>query len=163
MSEVVVMSIKLSELFGSMDEAFNNQKLEEMFNKTKDVAENMSKKSAERLEISRKKVELLDAKAKLSKLYEKFGKLQYLKYIGEEVSDEEITDCANAIADNKEKIQLYTAEIEKAKAEFNESMANMAKKTKEAFSVDNCTKTEAKADSVEVVEATAVEDENGKE
>lgn len=157
------MSIKLSELFGSMDEAFNNQKLEEMFNKTKDVAENMSKKSAERLEISRKKVELLDAKAKLSKLYEKFGKLQYLKYIGEEVSDEEITDCANAIADNKEKIQLYTAEIEKAKAEFNESMANMVKKTKEAFSVDNCTKTEAKADSVEVVEATAVEDENGKE
>lgn len=122
------MSIKLSELFGSMDEAFNNQKLEEMFNKTKDVAENMSKKSAERLEISRKKVELLDAKAKLSKLYEKFGKLQYSKYIGEEVSDEEITDCANAIADNKEKIQLYTAEIEKAKAEFNESMANMAKK-----------------------------------
>lgn len=157
------MAIKLSELFGSMDEAFNNQKLEEMFNKTKDVAENMSKKSAERLEISRKKVELLDAKAKLSKLYEKFGKLQYLKYIGEEVSDEEITDCANAIADNKEKIQLYTAEIEKAKAEFNESMANMAKKTKEAFSPDNCTKTEAKADSVEVVEATAVEDENGKE
>lgn len=157
------MSIKLSELFGSMDEAFNNQKLEEMFNKTKDVAENMSKKSAERLEISRKKVELLDAKAKLSKLYEKFGKLQYLKYIGEEVSDEEITDCANAIANNKEKIQLYTAEIEKAKAEFNESMANMAKKTKEAFSPDNCTKTEAKADSVEVVEATAVEDENGKE
>lgn len=157
------MAIKLSELFGSMDEAFNNPKLEEMFNKTKDVAENMSKKSAERLEISRKKVELLDAKAKLSKLYEKFGKLQYLKYIGEEVSDEEITDCANAIADNKEKIQLYTAEIEKAKAEFNESMANMAKKTKEAFSVDNCTKTEAKADSVEVVEATAVEDENGKE
>lgn len=157
------MAIKLSELFGSMDEAFNNQKLEEMFNKTKDVAENMSKKSAERLEISRKKVELLDAKAKLSKLYEKFGKLQYLKYIGEEVSDEEITDCANAIADNKEKIQLYTAEIEKAKAEFNESMANMAKKTKEAFSVDNFTKTEVKADSVEVVEATAVEDENGKE
>lgn len=110
------MSIKLSELFGSMDEAFNNQKLEEMFNKTKDVAENMSKKSAERLEISRKKVELLDAKAKLSKLYEKFGKLQYSKYIGEEVGDEEITDCANAIADNKEKIQLYTAEIEKGKS-----------------------------------------------
>ena len=72
------MAIKLSELFGSMDEAFNNPKLEEMFNKTKDVAENMSKKSAERLEISRKKVELLDAKAKLSKFYEKFGKLQYL-------------------------------------------------------------------------------------
>ena len=63
----------------------------------------------------------------------------------------------------KAQSQLIKAEIEKAKAEFNESMANMAKKTKEAFSVDNCTKTEVKADSVEVVEVTAVEDENGKE
>ena len=84
------MAIKLSDLFGSMDEAFNNPKLEEMFNKTKDVAENMSKKSAERLEISRKKVELLDAKAKLAKLYEKFGKLNYAKYIGDEISEDEI-------------------------------------------------------------------------
>lgn len=107
------MAIKLSDLFGSMDEAFNNPKLEEMFNKTKDVAENMSKKSAERLEISRKKVELLDAKAKLAKLYEKFGKLNYAKYIGDEISEDEIKDCANAIADNKEKIELYTAEIER--------------------------------------------------
>ena len=53
------MAIKLSDLFGSMDEAFNNPKLEEMFNKTKDVAENMSKKSAERLEISRKRLNLM--------------------------------------------------------------------------------------------------------
>lgn len=151
------MAIKLSEFFGSMDEAFNNPKLEEMFNKTKDVAENMSKKSAERLEISRKKVELLDAKAKLAKLYEKFGKLNYAKYIGDEVSDEELTDCANAIADNKEKVELYSAEIEKAKAEFNESMANMAKKTKEAFKQDCNAKPEAEADAVEVVEAKDVE------
>lgn len=149
------MAIKLSDLFGSMDEAFNNPKLEEMFNKTKDVAENMSKKSAERLEISRKKVELLDAKAKLAKLYEKFGKLNYAKYIGDEISEDEIKDCANAIADNKEKIEFYTAEIEKAKAEFNESMANMAKKTKEAFSTDFNAKPEAEA--VEVVEAKDVE------
>ena len=151
------MAIKLSELFGSMDEAFNNPKLEEMFNKTKDVAENMSKKSAERLEISRKKVELLDAKAKLAKLYEKFGKLNYAKYIGDDVFDEEITDCANAIADNKEKVELYSAEIERAKAEFNESMANMAKKTKEAFSGDCNAKPEAGTDAVEVVEAKDVE------
>lgn len=149
------MAIKLSDLFGSMDEAFNNPKLEEMFNKTKNVAENMSKKSAERLEISRKKVELLDAKAKLAKLYEKFGKLNYAKYIGDEISEDEIKDCANAIADNKEKIEFYTAEIEKAKAEFNESMANMAKKTKEAFSTDFNAKPEAEA--VEVVEAKDVE------
>ncbi|MDD6660083.1 MAG: hypothetical protein PUE60_08410 [Eubacteriales bacterium] len=153
------MAIKLTDLFSSMDEAFNNQKLEEMFNKTKDVAENMSKKSAERLEISRKKVELLDAKTKLSKLYEKFGKLQYSKYIGVEVDDAEITDVANAIADNKEKVSLYTQEIEKAKAEFNESMANMAKKTREAFSGECSAKgEEVSDDEVEVVEASSVED-----
>ena len=95
--------------------------------------------------------------AKLAKLYEKFGKLNYAKYIGDEISEDEIKDCANAIADNKEKIELYTVEIEKAKAEFNESMANMAKKTKEAFSTDFNAKPEAEADAVEVVEAKDVE------
>jgi len=91
------------------------------------------------------------------KLYEKFGKLNYAKYIGDEISEDEIKDCANAIADNKEKIEFYTAEIEKAKAEFNESMANMAKKTKEAFSTDFNAKPEAEAEAVEVVEAKDVE------
>ena len=107
------MAIKLSDLFGSMDEAFNNPKLEEMFNKTKDVAENMSKKSAERLEISRKKVELLDAKAKLAKLYEKFGKLNYAKYIGDEISEDDIKDCANAIADNKERLNFIRLRLKR--------------------------------------------------
>lgn len=75
----------------------------------------------------------------------------------EEISEDEIKDCANAIADNKEKIEFYTVEIEKAKAEFNESMANMAKKTKEAFSTDFNAKPEAEAEAVEVVEAKDVE------
>ena len=61
------------------------------------------------------------------------------------------------IGDQEEKIEFYTAEIEKAKAEFNESMANMAKKTKEAFSTDFNTKPEAEAEAVEVVEAKDVE------
>ena len=47
--------------------------------------------------------------------------------------------------------------MKKAKAEFNESMANMAKKTKEAFSTDFNTKPEAEAEAVEVVEAKDVE------
>lgn len=151
------MAIKLSELFGSMDEAFNNPKIEEMFNKTKDVAENVSKKSAERLEISRKKVELLDAKAKLAKLYEKFGELQYRKYIGDEISEQEIADAANAIADNREKVELYSAEIEKAKAAFNECVSNMAQKTREAFSQE--TPKETQAQGAEVIEAQGAEAE----
>ena len=50
---------------------------EEMFSKTKNVAETINKKSAMYLELSRKRIEYMDAKSKLSKAYEKFGKLQY--------------------------------------------------------------------------------------
>ena len=73
----------------------------------------MSKKSAERLEISRKKVELLDAKAKLAKLYEKFGKLNYAKYIGDEISDDEIKDCANAIAIIKKRLNFIRLRLKR--------------------------------------------------
>lgn len=144
------MAIKLGDLFNSMDEAFNNEKLEEAFNKTKDIAESVSKKSAQRLDISRKKVECLDAKAKLAKLYEKFGELQYKRYIGEQVADEEISSTADAIADNKEKVEFFMQEIEKAKEEFNESMANAAKKTRDVFNRDGC---KAADDEVEVTVA----------
>lgn len=128
------MPIKFTDLFNSMDESFNNQKLEEFFNKTRDAAEIVSKKSAERIEISRKVVECLDAKAKLAKQFEKYGKLQYSAYIGEEVDEAELVACADNIAELKEKIKIYTVDIEDAKASFSESMANAAKKTKDAFS-----------------------------
>lgn len=131
------MPIKLSDIFGSGQDPFSSEKLEEVFNKTKDVAETMSKKSAERLELSKKKVELFDTRAKLSKLYEKYGKLQYGVSIGDEIGQGVLSDCETQIAQLREKAEEYTRAIEEAKAAFNESMAQVAKRTREAFSQDN--------------------------
>lgn len=131
------MSIKFSDIFSNSDINLNNPKLEEVFNKTIDMAENFGKKSAEHLEISRKKIECLDAKTKLSKLYEKYGEIQYNLLIGEEINSSEKEDIVNRIKLIKEKISLLTAEIEEAKANFSEAVAGAAKKTKSAFQKDS--------------------------
>lgn len=151
------MAMKFSDIFGTND-LMNNPKLEEVFNKTRDMAETVSKKSAEHLEMSRKKVECLDAKTKLSRLFEKYGELQYNSYIGEEVNPSELEDVANRIALLKEKIELLTIEIEEAKLQFNEAVASATKKTRDAFQkeFDKMNKTEVtvEADDVEVTDAS---------
>ncbi len=151
------MAMKFSDIFGTND-LMNNPKLEEVFNKTRDMAETVSKKSAEHLEMSRKKVECLDAKTKLSRLFEKYGELQYNSYIGEEVNQSELEDVANRIASLKEKIELLTIEIEEAKLQFNEAVASATKKTRDAFQkeFDKMNKTEVtvEADDVEVTDAS---------
>ncbi len=150
------MAMKFSDIFGTND-LMNNPKLEEVFNKTRDMAETVSKKSAEHLEMSRKKVECLDAKTKLSRLFEKYGELQYNSYIGEEVNQSELEDVANRIALLKEKIELLTIEIEEAKLQFNEAVASATKKTRDAFQkeFDKMNKTEVtvEADDAEVTDA----------
>lgn len=127
------MSKKFSDIFSNSDINLNNPKLEEVFNKTIDMAENFGKKSAEHLEISRKKIECLDAKTKLSKLYEKYGEIQYNLLIGEEINSSENEDIVKRISKLKEKISLLTAEIEDAKANAVDTVAGVAKKTKSAF------------------------------
>lgn len=151
------MAMKFSDIFGTND-LMNNPKLEEVFNKTRDMAETVSKKSAEHLEMSRKKIECLDAKTKLSRLFEKYGELQYNSYIGEEVNPSELEDVANRIALLKEKIELLTIEIEEAKMQFNEAVASATKKTRDAFQkeFDKMNKTEVtvEADDAEVTDAS---------
>lgn len=126
------MAIKFGDLFGG-DININNPKLEEVFNKTKDMAESFGKKSAEHLELSRKRVEYLDAKTKLSKLFEKYGELQYNAFIGDAVDQSELGDIANRIAALKEKIEFLSIEIEESKAQFSDAVANATKKTRDAF------------------------------
>lgn len=130
------MSIKFGDIFNSSDFNINNPKFEEFFNKTKDVAETVGKKSAERLDISRKKLELLDIKAKLSKTYEKFGRLQYKSFIGEEVDTEKLEEMVTEISQLNDKIDALSFDIECATASFNESVANMAQKTRDSFYKD---------------------------
>lgn len=155
------MAIKLSDIFGSADLNINNQKLEEMFNKTKDMAETVSKKSAERLEMSRKMIECLDAKTKLSKLYERYGEMQYNSFIGEEIDAVELEGIANRIADLKTKIDELNSEIDEAKVEFSEAVVNATKKTRDAFQkeFDKMNKAEVtiNPDEVDVTEAKSEE------
>lgn len=154
------MAIKFGDLFASND-IINNPKLEEFLNKTRDVAETFGKKSAEHLEISRKKVECLDAKTKLARLYEKFGRLQYDVYIGEPAQQSDIEELADMIALTKEKIESLKAEIETAKAQFNDAVNSATKKTRDAFhkEFDKMNKNEVtvSAEEVEVTEAKSEE------
>ena len=127
------MAIKFSDIFNVNDINMNNQKLEEVLSKTKTVAETFGKKRAEHLEVSRKKVEILDAKTKLSRAYEKYGEMQYNALIGIEPNQQMLDDTAVKISQYREKIALLSEEVERAKAEFNEAVATATKKTRDAF------------------------------
>lgn len=101
----------LNDVFNTVDEAFGNAKhssFEDVLQKTREYA----KKSAEAIEISRKKIELIDAKTRLSKAYERFGRLQYSAYHGDEVSQDEIEAGADEISLLKNRVKFLDEEIE---------------------------------------------------
>ena len=134
----------LNDVFNSVDEAINNVRknpgFEDMLNKTKQYA----RKSAEAIEISRKKIELLDAKTKLSKAYEKYGKQQFAIYDGETVDEQELEATANEIIILKGQVEYLDQEI----AAFKEELASqletkMGKKDEDVVVGD---------DNIEVVE-----------
>lgn len=127
------MAIKFSDIFNTNDINMNNQKIEEMLNKTRSVAETLGKKSAEHLEVSRKKVEILDAKTRLAKLYEKFGEIYYNSLMGIEPDEQAVEDITAKITQYREKIADLSEEVERAKVQFNEAVANATKKTRDAF------------------------------
>lgn len=119
-------------LFSGVEELLasaKNGNFDELVSKTKVVAEDAAKKSAERLEISRKKIELLDSKTKLTKAYEKFGKLQYSAYCGEEVNDDELSSVIEEIQLQKSRVDFLVAELDELKATFADGIA----KGKEIF------------------------------
>lgn len=101
-----------NDVLNSVDEAINNAKkngsIDEVINKTKEYA----KKSAQAIEISRKRIELLDTKTKLVKAYEKYGKLQFNIYDGGEVSQDELEATCEEIIMLKSQSEFLEAEIE---------------------------------------------------
>lgn len=112
-------------LFSGVDDVLNSAKsgnFEEVLTKTKYYAEDAAKKSAERLEISKKKIELLDSKTKLVKAYEKFGKLQYEIFEGNEIDKDELNACVEEIQLHKSRSEYLDVEIEELKAAFLESL-----------------------------------------
>lgn len=101
-----------NDVINSVDEAINNAKkngsIDEVINKTKEYA----KKSAQAIEISRKRIELLDTKTKLAKAYEKYGKQQFALYEGKEVNQDEINVSCEEIVMLKSQSEFLEAEIE---------------------------------------------------
>ena len=114
----------LNEVFSGVDGVLSGAKngsFEEVLAKTKSYAEKATKKSAERLEISRKKIELLDSKTKLSKAYEKFGRLEYARLQGEEVSEDEHKSALAQIELQRIRSDMLDEEIEELRRLFSES------------------------------------------
>lgn len=108
----------LNDIFPGVDEVLSGAKnvnLEDVLQKTRAYA----KKSAEAIEISRKRIEYIDAKAKLTKAYEAFGKLQYSAHEGEEISLDEIEKLVDEITLLKNRMQFLEDEIEAFKEQLS--------------------------------------------
>lgn len=118
---------------GVFDDAFRGTNFEEAFSRTKTVADKINVKSAKYIELSRKKIEYFDTKSKLSKAYSKYGELQYMKFIGDEIDEKELSELANKIAEYREKINILKEEMKKNE-EYNN--AEDLKKEAERFASD---------------------------
>ena len=111
-----------NDVINSVDEAINNAKkngsIDEVINKTKEYA----KKSAQAIEISRKRIELLDTKTKLAKAYEKYGKQQFALYEGKEVNQDEINASCEEIVMLKSQSEFLEAFKEAIAAQVDAKM-----------------------------------------
>lgn len=85
---------------------------DELFSKTKIVAESLNKKSAKAFDLSRKRVEYLDAKAKIAKFYEKYGRLLFSLSLEEEIDENELDMLTAQITAYREKINSLKAELD---------------------------------------------------
>lgn len=151
----------LNDIISGVDEVLNSAKhgnFEEVLNKTKSYAEDAAKKSAERLEISKKKIELLDSKTKLVKAYENFGKIQFEAYEGKSVSQEELDACIEEITLQKNRADLLDKEIEELKAVFSEPLTKREAKQAER-KVHRSAKEKSSSDNMDDIEVTVADSE----
>ena len=128
----------LNDIFSDVDHVLNSAKhgnFEEVLTRTKNYAEQATKKSAERLEISKKKIELLDSKTKLNKAYEAYGKLQYEIHSGEAVSEETVQTKLQEIQLLKSRVDILDAEVKELHDAFIESLRH-EKKTEDDIDVE---------------------------
>ncbi len=122
-----------NDVISGAEEVINNAKqgnFDEVLAKTRNYAEKATKRSAERLEISKKKIELLDSKTKLTRAYEKYGKLMYKKNQGESIDEEELKSCEASISLQQMRSDMLDEEIKELRAVFAEaSVKRETKKT----------------------------------
>lgn len=144
---------------GLFDDVLNSAKtgnFDDVLTKTKSYAEDAAKKSAERLEISKKKIELLDSKTKLAKAYEKYGKLQFDILEGAEVSEDELAYCVDSIRLQKNRSLALDAEIEELKKIFADGIKE-TKSYEKVFRRDSKNVSSTKKEEVETTAQTVEE------
>lgn len=126
----------INDVFNSVDDVLQSAKqgnFEEAFSKTKSFAERAGKKGAEKLEISRKKIELLDSKTKLAKAYEKFGRLCYDRDHGVDIEEDAYQSCVAEIELQKMRAELLDAEIQEMKTKVTETVNKVYQDVSSAF------------------------------
>lgn len=124
-----------NDVISNFDEVLNNARqgsFDEVLTKSKMYAEKATKRSAQRLEISRKRIELLDTKTKLSRAYEKYGKLLYSAKEGNEFSDGELASREAEIELQKMRAEMLDKEIEELRKLFAEPSDKRETKTTES-------------------------------
>lgn len=85
---------------------------DELFNKTRIVAESLNKRGAKAIDLSRKRIEFLDVKTKLAKFYEKYGRLQFELSVGGEIDEAELDMLTAQIIAHREKFEALKAELD---------------------------------------------------
>lgn len=165
---------------GKFDDMFSGAKisnLDELFSKTKTIAESLNKKSAQAFDLSRKKFEYLDTKAKLSKFYEKYGRLQFDVYSEKEIDEGELDMLVAQITAYRDKLEALKAELDsgsdntelkreaedlkkeviiasqEAKVVLKKQMDEMYKNAKSAFNKTSHTAAKKEADAFNAKEA----------
>lgn len=89
---------------------------DDVINRTKSVAEVVGKKSAEAIEISKKKIELVDCNNKLNKAYAVLGKFQYENIRGIVASESQVQFAVDEIEKHYNRAKSLEEEIKNYQA-----------------------------------------------
>lgn len=106
---------------------------DELFNKTRVVAESLNKRGAKAIDLSRKRIEFLDVKTKLAKFYEKYGKLQFALSVGEEIDEAEFEMLTAQIIAHREKFEALKAELDEGSSVNTDDLKREAEELKKEF------------------------------
>ena len=103
---------------------------DELFNKTRVVAESLNKRGAKAIDLSRKRIEFLDVKSKLAKFYEKYGKLQFELVSGEEIDEAELEMLTAQIIAYRDKYDSLKAELDENSSVSTDDLKREAEELK---------------------------------
>ncbi len=101
--------------------------LEDVIEKTKSAAESFSKNGSKQLSLSKKRIEYMDAKSKISKAYTKFGQYVYEKEIGLDVDEDDLKVVFTQIKAYRERINVLEDELNSAKEEVKSDVSDIMK------------------------------------